>query len=134
MATPSAPTSGAVTQHRILPLELIDQAIGGTIWILMRGSKEIVGTLRGFDDYVGAVAGDFVWHVKIVCIAHLFYPHRQVNLVLDDAVEYTPDHSQQSNMYIQTKLHTEILLNGNQIAALIPGGTGPAPESISVSN
>jgi len=49
---------------RILPLELIDKAIGSKIWILMRGDTEIVGTLRGFDDYV--------------------------NLVLDDAVEYTP--------------------------------------------
>ena len=39
---------------RILPLELIDKAIGSRIWILMRGSKEIVGTLRGFDDYVRA--------------------------------------------------------------------------------
>ena len=39
---------------RILPLELIDKAIGSQIWILMRGSKEIVGTLRGFDDYVRA--------------------------------------------------------------------------------
>ena len=39
-------------QQRILPLELIDQAIGSQIWILMRGSKELVGTLRGFDDYV----------------------------------------------------------------------------------
>ena len=37
---------------RILPLELIDKAIGSQIWILMRGSKEVVGTLRGFDDYV----------------------------------------------------------------------------------
>jgi LSM domain len=38
--------------NRILPLELIDKAIGSQIWILMRGSKEIVGNLRGFDDYV----------------------------------------------------------------------------------
>jgi len=37
---------------RILPLELIDKAIGSQIWILMRGTKEIVGNLRGFDDYV----------------------------------------------------------------------------------
>jgi U6 snRNA-associated Sm-like protein LSm5 len=37
---------------RILPLELIDKAIGSQIWILMRGTKEVVGTLRGFDDYV----------------------------------------------------------------------------------
>ena len=58
-----------------------------------------------------------------------------MNLVLDDAIEYTPDLSQdQPNMFIQTTLHTEILLNGNQIAALIPGGAGPLPESISVTN
>ena len=44
--------ASTTTQQRILPLELIDQAIGSQIWILMRGSKEIVGTLRGFDDYV----------------------------------------------------------------------------------
>ena len=39
--------------NRILPLELIDKAIGSQMWILLRGTKEIVGTLRGFDDYVG---------------------------------------------------------------------------------
>lgn len=37
---------------RILPLELIDKAIGSQIWILMRGKTEVVGILRGFDDYV----------------------------------------------------------------------------------
>jgi len=41
--------------NRLLPLELIDKAIGSQIWILMRGSKEIVGTLRGFDDYVSTI-------------------------------------------------------------------------------
>ena len=51
--------------NRILPLELIDKAIGSPIWILMRGQTELTGILRGFDDYV--------------------------NLVLDDAVEYSPD-------------------------------------------
>jgi hypothetical protein len=47
-------TSATATSNvkRILPLELIDKAIGSQIWILMRGTKEIVGTLRGFDDYV----------------------------------------------------------------------------------
>lgn len=37
---------------RLLPLELIDKAMGSRMWILLRGTKEIVGTLRGFDDYV----------------------------------------------------------------------------------
>lgn len=62
----------------------------------MRGQTEIVGTLRGFDDYV--------------------------NLVLDDAVEYSPDvHGE----VVKTELESEILLNGNHVTVLIPGGEGP---------
>jgi U6 snRNA-associated Sm-like protein LSm5 len=30
----------------LLPSELIDRCIGSKIWVLMRGDKEIVGTLR----------------------------------------------------------------------------------------
>jgi LSM domain len=48
----------------------------------------------------------------------------QVNLVLDDAVEYSPDPKDKTKI-IRTELKTEILLNGNQIAVLVPGGTGP---------
>lgn len=44
--------------------------------------------------------------------------------MLDDAVEYTPDPDEPSK-YIRTDLQTEILLNGNQIAVLVPGGSGP---------
>jgi U6 snRNA-associated Sm-like protein LSm5 len=91
---------------RILPLELIDKAIGSQIWILMRGSKEVVGTLRGFDDYV--------------------------NLVLDNAVEYTPDPDDKEK-FIKNTLDTEILLNGNQIAILVPGGAGPPEGSLAAS-
>jgi U6 snRNA-associated Sm-like protein LSm5 len=43
---------------------------------------------------------------------------------LDDAIEYTPDPRDKSKL-IKTELHSEILLNGNQIAVLVPGGTGP---------
>ncbi|KAL7579406.1 hypothetical protein ACA910_014075 [Epithemia clementina (nom. ined.)] len=88
---------------RILPLELIDKAIGSKIWVLMRGSKEVVGILRGFDDYV--------------------------NLVLDDAAEYTPDPNDKSKV-IKVELHSEILLNGNQIAVMVPGGEGPPVDSL----
>jgi len=56
----------------------------------------------------------------------------QVNLVLDDAVEYTPDPNNKDK-FIESKLNTEILLNGNQIAVLVPGGKGPSKESIIVS-
>ncbi|CEG41061.1 U6 snRNA-associated Sm-like protein [Plasmopara halstedii] len=56
-----------MSQSRILPLELIDKCIGSRLWIVMKGDKEFLGTLRGFDDYV--------------------------NMVLDDVTEYeiTPD-------------------------------------------
>lgn len=92
---------------RILPLELIDKAIGSQIWILMRGSKEVVGTLQGFDDYV--------------------------NLVLDNAVEYTP-HPDDKEKFVKNELNTEILLNGNQIAILVPGGTGPPEGSLAAGD
>jgi U6 snRNA-associated Sm-like protein LSm5 len=92
---------------RILPLELIDKAIGARIWILMRGSKEVVGTLRGFDDFV--------------------------NLVLDNAVEYTPDPDDKEK-FIKNVLDTEILLNGNQIAILVPGGSGPPEGSLAAAS
>jgi hypothetical protein len=52
-----------------------------------------------------------------------------VNLVLDDAIEYSPD-PRQANKYIKTELNSEILLNGNQIAVLVPGGSGPSADSI----
>jgi U6 snRNA-associated Sm-like protein LSm5 len=86
------------TSTKVLPLELIDKAIGQKVWILMRGQTELVGTLRGFDDFV--------------------------NLVLDDAIEYSPDPRNPSTL-IKTDLQSEILLNGNHIAVIIPGGDGP---------
>ena len=38
--------------------ELIDKCIGSKMWVIMRGDKELVGTLRGFDDYVNMVLED----------------------------------------------------------------------------
>jgi len=40
---------------RLQPLALIDKCIGSRIWILTKGDKELVGTLRGFDEYVNMV-------------------------------------------------------------------------------
>jgi hypothetical protein len=57
---------------------------------------------------------------------------RQVNLVLDDAVEYSPDPRDKGKV-IKTELKSEILLNGNQIAVLVPGGTGPPEDSLAAS-
>jgi U6 snRNA-associated Sm-like protein LSm5 len=77
---------------QILPSELMDRCVGSKIWVVMRGEKELVGTLRGFDVYV--------------------------NMVLEDVTEYetTPDGN-------KTEVHLDqILLNGNNIALLVPGG------------
>ncbi|KAF5837729.1 Sm-E protein [Dunaliella salina] len=75
----------------LLPAELIDRCIGSRIWVIMKGDKELVGLLRGFDVYV--------------------------NMVLEDVeeTEMTPDGKK------VTKLD-QILLNGNNIAVLVPGG------------
>eukprot|EP00484_Ammonia_sp_Unknown_P023531 CAMPEP_0197025058 /NCGR_PEP_ID=MMETSP1384-20130603/5499_1 /TAXON_ID=29189 /ORGANISM="Ammonia sp." /LENGTH=171 /DNA_ID=CAMNT_0042453543 /DNA_START=72 /DNA_END=587 /DNA_ORIENTATION=- len=43
---------------KLLPLELIDKCIGSRLWIIMKGDKELVGILRGFDDYVNMVLED----------------------------------------------------------------------------
>ena len=45
---------------RLLPLELVDKAVGSRVWVLMKGDTEIVGTLRGFDDFVNMVLDDVV--------------------------------------------------------------------------
>ncbi|KAK1323288.1 hypothetical protein QJS10_CPA02g01431 [Acorus calamus] len=89
---------------QLLPSELIDRCIGSKIWVIMKGDKELVGTLRGFDVYV--------------------------NMVLEDVTEYHAPTQIQSEITAEgrriTKLD-QILLNGNNIAILVPGGS-PDPE------
>ncbi|CAM9149107.1 unnamed protein product [Chrysoparadoxa australica] len=76
---------------KLLPLELIDRCVGSKLWVIMKGDKELVGTLRGFDDYV--------------------------NMVLEDVTEYElhADGTKTSTAVDQ------ILLNGNNVAMLVPG-------------
>jgi len=83
------PQAGNPSQ--ILPSELIDRCLGARIWVIMKGDKEIVGTLLGFDVYV--------------------------NMVLQDVqeIEVTPEGKKITHL-------DQILLNGNNIAALVPGG------------
>jgi U6 snRNA-associated Sm-like protein LSm5 len=45
------------TSH-LMPSELIDRCIGSKMWVIMKGDREIVGTLRGFDVYVNMVLED----------------------------------------------------------------------------
>lgn len=56
---------------QVLPLELIDKAIGSQIWVLMRGSKEVTGTLLGFDDYVRHIVARCV--IREICRFLLSY-------------------------------------------------------------
>ena len=42
--------------HTTLPLGA--RCVGSKIWVLLKGEKEIVGTLRGFDAYVNMVLED----------------------------------------------------------------------------
>jgi hypothetical protein len=42
---------------QILPSELIDRCVGSKIWVIMRGDKEIVGTLRCARARTGGRAG-----------------------------------------------------------------------------
>ena len=42
----------------VLPLELVDKCIGSPIWVLMKGDKELTGTLKGYDDFVNIVMED----------------------------------------------------------------------------
>ena len=53
--------------------------------------------------------------------------------MLDDAIEYTPDPNDKSNV-IKTELKTEILLNGNQIAVMVPGGAPPPDDSLAAQS
>lgn len=75
----------------LMPSELIDKCINSKIWVIMKGDKELQGTLRGFDVFV--------------------------NMVLEDVEEYemTAEGMRVTHM-------DQILLNGNNIAVLVPGG------------
>ena len=61
----------------------------------MKGDKELVGTLQGFDNYV--------------------------NMVLQDVTEWSVD---SDGNRVSSKIE-QILLNGNNVCMLIPGGDGP---------
>lgn len=79
-------------QPAFLPLALLDKCIGNRVWVIMRQKREIVGRLGGFDDYT--------------------------NLVLEDCTEIIPLPEGET---LTRKLES-MLLNGNNIAMLVPGG------------
>ena len=78
------------TSTKANPLALIDAAVGDQLWVIMKGDKELVGTLRGFDNYV--------------------------NMVLENVTEYE---SRPGGKFKKTSMD-QILLNGNNIVMLVP--------------
>jgi U6 snRNA-associated Sm-like protein LSm5 len=68
------------------------KCIDQRVWIIMKNDRELVGRLKGYDVYV--------------------------NMVLEDVTEYEKN-SKGSITKIQLD---KILLNGNNVAILVPGG------------
>eukprot|EP01053_Blabericola_migrator_P006009 Blabericola_migrator_1__6008@NODE_3029_length_2101_cov_20_844149_g1894_i0_p3_GENE_NODE_3029_length_2101_cov_20_844149_g1894_i0NODE_3029_length_2101_cov_20_844149_g1894_i0_p3_ORF_typecomplete_len109_score22_88LSM/PF01423_22/3_8e16SMATX/PF14438_6/0_029DUF150_C/PF17384_2/0_095_NODE_3029_length_2101_cov_20_844149_g1894_i016721998 len=83
------------------PLALIDRCIGARVQVLMKSQKEVIGILRGFDDFV--------------------------NMVLDDVSEYTWEITPDGKSMEAKIEHLEaILLNGSNVVILIPCGEPPS--------
>ncbi|GAA5865596.1 hypothetical protein JCM3774_002062 [Rhodotorula dairenensis] len=51
-------TQSPAEASTILPLELVDRAIGSLVWVIMKTEREFTGKLVGFDDYVNMVMED----------------------------------------------------------------------------
>jgi U6 snRNA-associated Sm-like protein LSm5 len=113
----------------LAPLELIDRAIGSRLWVILKGEKELVGTLRGFDDYVNMVLEDVVElyvspHLRkrpVFVFSFLFLSCHAVRV---SSPRLPPISEKTATGYEKTNLK-QILLNGNNIAMLVPGGEGP---------
>ena len=56
MALPAK--AGTANPSLLLPSELVERCVGSPLWVLMKGEKEMVGILRGFDVYVNMVLED----------------------------------------------------------------------------
>lgn len=57
-AATAAANESAVASSKVMPQEMIDQAVGSRVWIVMRNEREFAGTLCGFDEYVNMVLED----------------------------------------------------------------------------
>lgn len=78
----------------VLPLALVEKCVGSRLWVLMRGDREFVGTLKGFDDYV--------------------------NIVLEDVSEIQV--GEDGRRVVSKLAEPSILLNGSAVTLLVPGG------------
>ncbi|KAH7576320.1 hypothetical protein JRO89_XS01G0035200 [Xanthoceras sorbifolium] len=114
---------------QLLPSELIDRCIGSKIWVIMKGDKELVGTLRGFDVYVNMVLEDVIeYHPSYVSVSdsymvigYLYLCFLKYFLDFYLIVVSLPVYLYDSEITAEgrriTKLD-QILLNGNNIAIM----------------
>jgi U6 snRNA-associated Sm-like protein LSm5 len=56
--------------------EVIDKCIGQRLWLIMKGDKELVGTLKGFDEYTSMP-------VFLICNFAAYF----LDMVLEDVIE-----------------------------------------------
>lgn len=113
--------------HTTLPLGA--RCVGSKIWVLLKGEKEIVGTLRGFDAYVNMVLEDVTEYdvtpegrIETKVLAARVRACACVCVAVAVAV-YISD--LRNDCRPRSQLDT-ILLNGNSIALMVPGGEPPA--------
>lgn len=78
----------------VLPLEVIDKTINQQVWIILQSNREFTGTLVGFDDFV--------------------------NVIIEDATEWTINENNENELIMEH--HGRLLLSGNNINMLVPGG------------
>ncbi|KAI1518846.1 U6 snRNA-associated Sm protein LSm5 [Pyrenophora tritici-repentis] len=95
--------------ENLLPLELIDKCVGSQIWVIMNGGKEFTGKLVGFDDYVNMVLED---------VTEMY---RQPLIAINMDFVTNADGSDPAEGNIKLP---KILLNGNNICMMVPGGDG----------
>ncbi|KAI0589710.1 U6 snRNA-associated Sm-like protein LSm5 [Pyrenophora tritici-repentis] len=103
--------------ENLLPLELIDKCVGSQIWVIMNGGKgrlicshsKFTGKLVGFDDYVNMVLED---------VTEMY---RQPLIAINMDFVTNADGSDPAEGNIKLP---KILLNGNNICMMVPGGDG----------
>ncbi|USP79927.1 LSM-domain-containing protein [Curvularia clavata] len=108
--------------ENILPLELIDKCVGSQIWVIMNGGKEFTGKLVGFDDYVNEASAISILtrhrhgpgeRDRDVRICSQSSAHHGLELI------WTASDPAEGNVQLP-----KILLNGNNICMMVPGGDG----------
>ena len=125
----AANNSQADNPSHILPSDLLEKCIGSQIWILMKGEKELVGTWRRLRSHAQTRHSTLdTRHSTLTRATHSFVRSQvgtlsgldaYVNMVLTDVKEF--DRSESGAME-EVGQHAEMLLNGNNIAALVPVG------------